>query len=114
MVGPRYALRRQRYLISALVLVMLFLMLSQDRVFPAVGTYRRSVLQRLSRSSSGGQLVRPARSPQIPPRYPIGKVKGSFAKTKGRLFEIDGKVEYFAGKGTRAAVAASHVPVPLS
>src|SRR4051812_31198394 len=98
MVIPRYTLRRQRYLISVVVLLLLFLMLGQDRVLPAVGQYRRSVLQRLSRSASGGELVRPARSPQVPSRYPIGQVKGAFAKVKGRLFDIDGKVEYFAGK----------------
>jgi mannan endo-1,4-beta-mannosidase len=29
--------------------------------------------------------------------YPIGKSGGSNAKVSGRLFNIDGKVEYFAG-----------------
>jgi mannan endo-1,4-beta-mannosidase len=29
--------------------------------------------------------------------YPIGKAGGANAKVSGRLFEIDGKVEYFAG-----------------
>jgi hypothetical protein len=31
------------------------------------------------------------------PMYPIGKVEGPFAKTAGRLFEIDGQVTYWAG-----------------
>ena len=29
--------------------------------------------------------------------YPIGKSGGSNAKVAGRLFNVDGKVEYFAG-----------------
>lgn len=29
--------------------------------------------------------------------YPIGKAGGANAKVSGRLFEIDGKIEYFAG-----------------
>lgn len=36
-------------------------------------------------------------SAQPPPAYPIGQVKGANAKVAGRLFNIDGKVEYFAG-----------------
>lgn len=35
-------------------------------------------------------------SPQPPCRYPIGK-PGSFAKPARRLFNLDGKVQYFAG-----------------
>jgi mannan endo-1,4-beta-mannosidase len=31
--------------------------------------------------------------------YPIGSSNGKKAKVSGRLFEIDGKVEYFAGGG---------------
>lgn len=34
---------------------------------------------------------------QPPPIYPIGQTKGQNAKVAGRLFDIDGKVEYFAG-----------------
>lgn len=30
--------------------------------------------------------------------YPIGKSGGAFAKTAGRVFNLDGKVGYFAGK----------------
>lgn len=36
-------------------------------------------------------------SDQPPPAYPIGQTKGQNAKVAGRLFDIDGKVEYFAG-----------------
>lgn len=36
-------------------------------------------------------------SNQPPPAYPIGQTKGQNAKVAGRLFDIDGKVEYFAG-----------------
>lgn len=36
-------------------------------------------------------------STQPPPAYPVGKTKGQNAKVTGRLFDIDGKVEYFAG-----------------
>lgn len=35
-------------------------------------------------------------SQQPPCTYPIG-IKGKFAKAAGRLFDIDGKVGYFAG-----------------
>ncbi|ROW07561.1 hypothetical protein VPNG_06781 [Cytospora leucostoma] len=34
---------------------------------------------------------------QPPPAYPIGQVRASNARVVGRVFEIDGKVEYFAG-----------------
>lgn len=34
---------------------------------------------------------------QPPPIYPIGQTKGPNAKVAGRLFNIDGRVEYFAG-----------------
>lgn len=36
-------------------------------------------------------------SKQPPPAYSIGQIKGQNAKVAGRLFDIDGKVEYFAG-----------------
>lgn len=36
-------------------------------------------------------------SSQPPPAYPIGQGKGSNARVAGRIFNIDGKVEYFAG-----------------
>lgn len=36
-------------------------------------------------------------SNQPPPAYPIGQSKSHNAKVAGRLFDIDGKVEYFAG-----------------
>jgi mannan endo-1,4-beta-mannosidase len=45
-------------------------------------------------------LIRSSKSPQIPPSYPIGTVTGSFARTRGRLFEIDGRVGYFPGEMT--------------
>lgn len=34
---------------------------------------------------------------QPAPAFPIGQAKGANAKVAGRLFDIDGKVEYFAG-----------------
>lgn len=34
---------------------------------------------------------------QPPPAYPIGYAQGTIPKVSGRLFEIDGKLEYFAG-----------------
>lgn len=30
--------------------------------------------------------------------YPIGQSNGTNAKVAGRLFEVDGKVQYFAGQ----------------
>jgi mannan endo-1,4-beta-mannosidase len=40
----------------------------------------------------------PANAIEQPPlSYPIGTSNGTNAKVSGRLFEIDGKVEYFAG-----------------
>lgn len=38
-----------------------------------------------------------AESAQPSTAYPIGQTKGSNAKVAERLFNIDGKVEYFAG-----------------
>lgn len=35
---------------------------------------------------------------QPPPAYPIGQGKGSNAKVSGRVFNIDGRKGYFAGK----------------
>lgn len=40
---------------------------------------------------------------QPPPAYPIGQVQGANAKVAGRLFDIDGKVEYFAGASSIVA-----------
>lgn len=34
---------------------------------------------------------------QPAPAYPIGQGTGANAKVAGRLFDIDGKAEYFAG-----------------
>lgn len=36
-------------------------------------------------------------STQPSPSYPVGQAQGENAKVAGRLFNIDGKVEYFAG-----------------
>lgn len=44
-------------------------------------------------------------SAQPPPAYPIGQVKGANAKVAGRLFDIDGKVQYFAGELARSRPA---------
>lgn len=41
--------------------------------------------------------ILPAGAPQPAPRYPIGKTDLTNAKVAGRLFDLDGKVEYFAG-----------------
>ncbi len=41
-----------------------------------------------------------ADSEQPPCAYPIGQSGGANVKVAGRLFDIDGKVEYFAGKTT--------------
>jgi len=37
-------------------------------------------------------------SEQPPCAYPVGQSGGANAKVAGRLFDIDGKVEYFAGE----------------
>lgn len=37
---------------------------------------------------------------QPPVAYPIGQVNWANAKVAGRLFDLDGKVEYFAGMST--------------
>jgi mannan endo-1,4-beta-mannosidase len=42
-------------------------------------------------------VLLPASATQPAASYPIGKASGSNAKVSGRLFEIDGKVQYFAG-----------------
>jgi mannan endo-1,4-beta-mannosidase len=42
--------------------------------------------------------IQAAGAQQPPCAYPIGTNGGSNAKVAGRLFNIDGKVEYFAGK----------------
>jgi hypothetical protein len=41
--------------------------------------------------------VLPAKSQGPSPKVPIGFSKAPFAKTRGRLFELDGHVGYFAG-----------------
>lgn len=55
-------------------------------------------------------------STQPPPAYPIGKTKGQNAKVAGRLFDIDGKVEYFAGSYLffpNEPLAYSHTRYPV-
>jgi hypothetical protein len=42
-------------------------------------------------------LLPSSSSDQPGPFYPIGTSNGTNAKVSGRLFAIDGKVEYFAG-----------------
>jgi hypothetical protein len=41
--------------------------------------------------------IQSSSAPQPACAYPIGQ-KGSNAKVSGRLFDIDGKVQYFAGR----------------
>lgn len=43
--------------------------------------------------------ILPASAQQLASKYPIG-IGGSNAKVAGRLFNVDGKVKYFAGKDT--------------
>jgi len=51
-------------------------------------------------SSIAAPTIQAATSVQQPTCvYPIG-TQGNFAKTAGNLFDIDGKVEYFAGTMT--------------
>lgn len=50
----------------------------------------------LPSTASTGQSIH-IDNTQPAPAYPIGQVKGANAKVAGRLFDIDGKVEYFAG-----------------
>jgi len=51
-------------------------------------------------SSIAAPTIQAATSAQQPACvYPIG-TQGNFAKTVGNLFDIDGKVEYFAGTMT--------------
>lgn len=47
---------------------------------------------------------------QPPPAYPIGQGKGSNAKVSGRLFNIDGKKEYFAGESEASSCHPQHLP----
>lgn len=51
----------------------------------------------LASSTLAAPTLLPAESSQPACSYPIGQSGGSNAKVAGRLFEIDGKVEYFAG-----------------
>lgn len=48
-------------------------------------------------ATSSAQLI-PATKPGPAPKVPIGVSKAPFSKVVGRVFEINGKVEYFAGK----------------
>ncbi len=48
-------------------------------------------------AQASASLIRSSKDPQVPPIYPIGTKNESFARTSGTLFEIDGKVSYFAG-----------------
>jgi mannan endo-1,4-beta-mannosidase len=48
-------------------------------------------------SSIAAPTLLNAESSQPACAYPIGQSGGSNAKVAGRLFNIDGKVEYFAG-----------------
>ena len=50
----------------------------------------------LARSTIAAPTLQPAGSAQPQSIYPIG-TGGSFAKPAGRLFNLAGKVEYFAG-----------------
>ncbi len=51
----------------------------------------------LGLAQAGQNLIRSAKDTPVPPIYPIGTKKEPFAKVSGTLFEIDGKVTYFAG-----------------
>ncbi|PVH83751.1 glycoside hydrolase family 5 protein [Cadophora sp. DSE1049] len=55
-----------------------------------------SLASLLSLALAASAAVISSTSQQPPCKYPIGK-SGSFAKAAGRLFNIDGKVQYFAG-----------------
>ncbi|KAF3760942.1 family 5 glycoside hydrolase [Cryphonectria parasitica EP155] len=59
---------------------------------------------RFSRSS----ILWSALSIAPPPAYPIGQVHGPNAKVAGRLFDIDGKIEYFAGSNAWWLAHLSH------
>jgi hypothetical protein len=48
-------------------------------------------------SVTGAGIVLSSKETPIPPIYPIGAVKEPFAKPSGRLFDINGTVEYFSG-----------------
>lgn len=49
--------------------------------------------------------IQAATAHQPPSPYPIGRHGGANAKVAGRLFDIDGRVEYFAGENIRLLVA---------
>ena len=55
-----------------------------------------SIASLLSLTLAASAAVISSSSQQPPCKYPIGK-SGNFAKPAGRLFNIDGKVQYFAG-----------------
>ncbi len=48
--------------------------------------------------SAYSQILAAADPNPPPPKVPIGVSKVPFAKVSGRLFELDGRVGYFAGK----------------
>lgn len=52
----------------------------------------------LSSLVSSVPVIQDISEPQPPSAFPIGTSSGANAKTAGRLFDIDGRVEYFAGK----------------
>ncbi len=51
----------------------------------------------LGSARAASDLIRSAKDPQVPSPYPIGTKDEPFAKPAGTLFEINGKVQYFAG-----------------
>lgn len=58
----------------------------------------RSILSLvLATGVAAAPAIQAADAQQPAPIYPIGFSGGSNAKVAGRLFDIDGKVEYFAG-----------------
>ncbi|TPX09863.1 uncharacterized protein E0L32_008885 [Thyridium curvatum] len=57
----------------------------------------RYSLPTLSLATTCLSQLLPPDAPGPAPKYPIGVSKAPFAKVSGRMFEIDGKVQYFAG-----------------
>lgn len=60
-----------------------------------------SVAAFLSASVEAASSLQVPSAPQPASKYPIGAASAanaSIAKTSGRLFDIDGEVQYFAGK----------------
>lgn len=54
----------------------------------------------LAANTVAATAIQPAHEPQPPPRYPIGTYGGSNAKVAGRLFDINGRIGYFAGNSS--------------